>query len=393
MNNMDLKFEQAKILEVFYSDRKVGTLALHENAVGAFQYDKEWQENGFSISPLSLPLTNKVFIPKWLPFQGLFGVFSDSLPDGWGRLLLDRYLTQNRIDINLVDELSRLALTGREPKGALQYYPNTDLEISTQFSLDVLAKEAIKIYDEHPYRLNKENEKALKKEELIFDTLINLGSSAGGARPKIMIKIDKENWIIKFPTKEEGKDAGKMEYDYALAAKQCGIEMTETKLFSSKTCAGYFGIKRFDRDENDKKLHVISASGLLERPHYPPSLDYNDLMNLTLQMTRDFSEVEKLFRIMCFNVYSHNRDDHGKNFSFLYDEDNGIWKLTPAYDLTYSNSIYGEHATSVNGEGKNPSTSDIIEVAAKVGYSKRKAKIIAKEIEEIVKASLSKYME
>lgn len=119
---------------------------------------------------------------------------------------------------------------------------------------------------------------------------------------------------------------------------------------------GYFGTRRFDRalkeDGKDRRIHVISAAGLLETSHRDLTLDYDILMKACLKLTGDFQEIEKLYRLMCFNVFAHNRDDHAKNFSFLYDEPEKRWKLSPAYDLTYSHSIGGEHATSVHGTAK-----------------------------------------
>ena len=137
---------------------------------------------------------------------------------------------------------------------------------------------------------------------------------------------------------------------------------------------------------------MISVSGLLETSHRIPNLDYNDLMQLTLNLTKSFEEVEKLFRLMCFNVFSHNRDDHSKNFSFIYNEDLNKWELSPAYDLTSSYSINGEHATTINGNGVNPSLNDILKVAEKIGLDKKKAEKIAIEIRETVRKDLEIFL-
>ena len=167
-------------------------------------------------------------------------------------------------------------------------------------------------------------------------------------------------------------------------------------MFASKTCGGYFGVKRFDRKKDMQgcvqRIHMISAVGILETSHLIPNLDYDILMKLTLNLSKDFSQVEKLYRLMCFNVFAHNRDDHSKNFSFLYDEEQKNWQLSPAYDLTYSNSIGGEHATTVHGNGKNPGMTEILEVAALVGLSSNKAKGIADEVREYVFEDLKKYL-
>lgn len=137
---------------------------------------------------------------------------------------------------------------------------------------------------------------------------------------------------------------------------------------------------------------MISVSGLLETSHRIPNLDYNDLMQLTLNLTKSFEEVEKLFRLMCFNVFSHNRDDHSKNFSFIYNEDLNKWELSPAYDLTYSYSINGEHATTINGNGVNPGLNDILKVAEKIGLDKKKAEKIAIEVRETVRKDLEIFL-
>jgi serine/threonine-protein kinase HipA len=133
---------------------------------------------------------------------------------------------------------------------------------------------------------------------------------------------------------------------------------------------------------------MISASGLLETSHRMPNLDYNILMKLTLQLTKSMEECEKLFRLMCFNVFAHNRDDHSKNFSYLYNEKEDRWVLSPAYDLTYSYSVGGEHATTVNGNGMNPGMDDVLAVAEKIGLNLPRAKRIAISIQEKVQEML-----
>ncbi|EFE87301.1 type II toxin-antitoxin system HipA family toxin [Fusobacterium periodonticum] len=373
-----------KSLQVFYNEKKVGTLALMKNNIVAFEYDSNWITNGFSISPFSLPLKKQVFIPRIDPFDGLYGVFSDSLPDGWGRLLVDRMLNSQNINPREISQIDRLAIVGETGMGALSYKPEYNLleDKDYQEDYDNLALSCKKI-------LNTEYSADL-------DKLFKLGGSSGGARPKILTKIDNEDWIIKFPSSLDDSNIGKLEYLYSVCAKKCKIDIPETKLFPSKISSGYFGIKRFDRKKLStgaiRKLHMISVSGLLETSHRIPNLDYNDLMQLTLNLTKSFEEVEKLFRLMCFNVFSHNRDDHSKNFSFIYNEDLNKWELSPAYDLTYSYSINGEHATTINGNGVNPGLNDILKVAEKIGLDKKKAEKIAIEIKEIVKKDLEIFL-
>lgn len=370
-------------LYVFYHGEKVGTMALYKGHFAAFEYDKKWLSDGFSISPFSLPLEQKVFVPKMDPFDGLFGVFADSLPDGWGRLLVDRLMLNNHINPHEVGNLNRLAIVGGSGMGALTYEPDYHFDSAfTSMSYDEIAAECSKI-------LNTDYSDNL-------DELFHLGGSSGGARPKILTQIDGEEWIVKFPSSADDSNIGRQEYEYSLCAKECGIIMEETRLFPSKRCDGYFGTKRYDRRENEngeiERIHMISASAVLETSHRIPNLDYDILMKLTLELTKEFSEVEKLYRLMCFNVFAHNRDDHSKNFTYLFDEKEERWLLSPAYDLTYSYSLGGEHATTVHGNGRNPGMKDVLQVAEEIGMNAKQAKIIAQEIYECVLENLGEYL-
>lgn len=371
-----------KKLEVFYHDRLVGTMALYQNRLAAFEYGTDWLADGFSINPFSLPLEKKVFLPKIDPFEGIYGVFADSLPDGWGRLLVDRLMRRNGINPMEMGNLDRLAIVGETGMGALSYRPVITLEESdNSMSLDEIAAECEKV-------LQTEFSEQL-------DTLFTLGGSSGGARPKILTKIDGDDWIIKFPSSYDSKDIGRQEYDYALCAKKCGIDMEDVKLFESQRCSGYFGTKRFDRVRRDDggmiRRHMVSVSGFLETSHRIPNLDYDLLMRLTFMLTKDIEECMKLYRLMCFNVFAHNRDDHSKNFSFIYLDDEKRWILSPAYDLTYSNSLNGEHATTINGNGVNPGINDLLEVAKKAGLDIKAAKAAAEDIRECVNEYLGHY--
>lgn len=368
-------------LDVYYHDRKVGTMALYQNRLAAFAYSDEWLQEGFSISPFSLPLEKRVFVPKIDPFEGLFGVFADSLPDGWGRLLVDRLMRKNGLNPHTVGSLERLAIVGNTGMGALTYRPTIPLEsVYNELTLDEIAKECERI-------LQTDTSEKL-------DYLFAKGGSSGGASPKILPRIDNEDWIIKFPSSEDGKDVGRQEYDYALCAKECGIEMEEVRLFPSEKTQGYFGTKRFDRvaEGENGKVHMISAAAILETSHRIPNLDYDILMKLTLQLTKSMEECEKLYRLMCFNVFAHNRDDHSKNFSYIYRDREKRWILSPAYDLTYSNSIGGEHATTVNGNGVDPGMEDLLSVAKKIGIGMAKAKKTAAKIQECVHERLRDYL-
>ena len=168
--------------------------------------------------------------------------------------------------------------------------------------------------------------------------------------------------------------------------------MTDTRLFPSEKCKGYFGIERFDRRGNDR-IHTLTAAAVLELNFEEPSLDYHSLMKLTKIMTRNSQvDIEEMFGRMCFNVFAHNRDDHSKNFTFLYDEDSDSWRLSPAYDLTYSNTYYGEHTTSVDGNGRNPSERELLQVGVKAGLGKRVCEKRIHEIKSCVEEMLGKYL-
>lgn len=370
-------------LQVYYNERLVGTLAMTAGRKIAFQYSKSWIEKGFSISPFSLPLKDQVFIPTKDYFQGLFGVFADSLPDGWGSLLLNRLLRSHKQNPDDLTVLDRLAIVGRSGMGALTYQPEREFpKQRDNLDLDELAAQCQKI-------LNTEYSDNL-------DELYQLGGTSGGTRPKIMTSIDGGQWIIKFPAHVDGENAGKMEYDYSCCARQCGIIMSETRLFPSEKCEGYFGTKRFDRavdTRGEKKIHMLTAAALLELDFEQPSMDYHGLMKLTKILTNNNEmDLENMFRRMCFNVFAHNRDDHSKNFAFLYDEENDSWRLSPAYDLTYSNTYYGEHTTAVDGNGRNPGEKEILAVGIAAGMNKEKCLDIMKEIEASVKERLGEYL-
>lgn len=379
-------------LSVFFDNgttkHLVGTLALYKERYAAFAYSDEWLETGFSISPFSLPLEKKVFIPEWEPFGGVHGIFNDSLPDGWGRLLVDRMLMKLNVQPEKLSVLDRLAIVGKNGMGALTYEPEQFLseESSIGEDYDKLCEECERI-------LNSDFSQSESDRENL-DQLFLAGGSSGGARPKVFAKINGEEWIIKFPSSVDSKEIGLQEYEYNKCAEKCGIETSECELFPSKRCSGYFGTKRFDRTDFDrKKILMASASALLETSHRIPNLDYNTLMQLSLQLTKNKADVEKIFRLMCFNVFAHNRDDHSRNFSWLYDEENREWNFSPAYDLTYSNSIGGEHATTINGEGKNPTLKHILAVAEKNDIKYSLAEKIASEVQSCVKKELKRWVE
>ena len=370
------------MLEVYYHGQLVGYLAETPNHLIAFQYSDTWIRNGFPISPLSLPLNNNVFIPPEKNrdrFSGMFGVFADSLPDSWGQLLLDRHLGDMGIDKGDIGALDRLAYIGKSGIGSLEYYPakETDFRVDAAgINYDQIAEECEKILS--------------SKESDQLDILYMLGGSSGGTRPKIFLTENGREWIVKFPASKDPAISGRREYDYSLCAKDCGIVMTETALVPSSVCEGYFKTERFDRKKGEK-IFSVTFAGLLEADFRAPSCDYDTYMKLIRMLTRDnVKDKEQMYRIMVFNVLTHNRDDHTKNFSFLYTEDKG-WRLAPAYDLTYSDTYWGEQTTSVGGKGKDISDKDFIKTGRDAGLSKSFCMDCLNEIKEKTEA-LSRYI-
>ena len=355
-------------LTVTFHGRDVGTLFETKNRRIAFSYLPLWLESGFPVSPFSLPVKPGVFIPSGTHFGGLWGVFGDSLPDSWGRLLMDRMLRRHGKDPALISPLDRLAVIGDSGMGALCYKPAGPFQWEAETGdLDALAAECRAI-------LNHE-------ETGDPDRIFTLAGSSGGARPKIMT----DEWIIKFPVSGDDPDSGLMEKAYMDCAGRCGITVPETKLLPSRKCAGYFAVRRFDREKAEDgallRRHMLTAAALLELDWRTPGMDYHTLMKLTKILCLGKSEAtEQMFRRMCFNVYAHNRDDHSKNFSFLYDDRTDRWNLSPAYDLTWSDTYYGEHTTTVNGNGRDPGEGDLLAVGKAAGLPPKKCRLIMEEI-------------
>ena len=357
-------------LIVKYNNKTVGFLEEIANKRIAFQYEEDWVSNGFSISPFSLPLSHEVFISKSLHFSGLYGVFNDSLPDGWGEFLVRRILTKKGINIDKISMLTRLSLLSSNGLGGLTYEPTqADKSIDKLIDLDSLANESRKIYD-----LNIESDD--------FDNIFALGGASGGARPKVHVKIKNEDWIIKFPSSIDPENIGVLEYNANQLAVESGIKVNEFKLFQSSECSGYYGTKRFDRF-NNQKLHMISLSALLETTHRIPNLDYKHLFQVIQKICVDQGDMLEAYKRMCFNVLYKNKDDHGKNIAFIYDERLKGYRLSPFYDITKTPNKL-EHEMTVLGKGI-PLEKDLLEMAKQFNLSEKKCSIIIKSIKEIIK--------
>jgi len=352
-------FKTLRSIEVFIGEFRVGRLAFSPAQVCLFEYDTEWLNKGFSISPFYLPLRPGVFTARNEPFDGLFGVFNDSLPDGWGKLLTDRWLMEKGLNPGELTILDRLSLVGDGGMGAIVFKPTQNIKNENKkHDLGYYAKEVEKIL--------------LVEPTVALDELVNIAGSSGGARPKVLIKIEGVDWLVKFKASNDPENVGRLEYEHSILAKKCGIEMPETKLFDGK----YFGTQRFDR-LGLERIHTHSAAGLLYASHRLPSLDYTALLQATMALTRDMREMEKIFRQMVFNVFIGNKDDHSKNFSFIYQNDH--WKLSPAYDLLPSDGFNANHTTTINGKGK-PTMNDCVEVARIVSLPVKKEMRIIEEV-------------
>lgn len=333
-----------------------------------FEYAPEFLKSGIPLSPFKLPLRPGIFVDQVATFEGLFGLFNDSLPDGWGCLLLDRKLREQGLSYAQITPLHRLSLIGKNPMGALEYEPSHahSKEYNFDIQLDALSREVDAILTASP--------------TAVLDHLLQCNGSSGGARPKITAYVSEDAttlmhtlqpppqgytpWIIKFIERADGLDFGEKEYRFSLAAKAAGIIMPKTHLFPSRLHAGYFGVERFDRTPTGHKIHIHSACGLLHASHRYPSLDYENLLKLTSLLTHNHEDVKQMALRMIFNVKSGNRDDHSKNFSFLLDRSNR-WHLAPAYDLTPSAGLNGEQTAMVNGKGHNITDQDLIATALK----------------------------
>lgn len=360
------KMNNIKQIEVVYQNRLVGRLALTKDCLCAFEYSSEWISSGFSISPFELPLRSGVFVAKPRPFDGGFGVFDDCLPDGWGLLILDRYLQQRGVNTRTLTLLDRLALVGSSGRGALEFRPDKSVVSEQEYvDFEKLALEAERILDSEEY--NGEGIEEFQRR----------GGSPGGARPKIFTQYNGKEWLVKFRAKQDPVNIGRDEYKFSILAKECGIEMPETQLFENK----YFGVERFDRT-TDGKLHVVSIAGLIGADYRVPSIDYTHIFQVCAALTHSMAELWKVYRLMTFNYLIENKDDHAKNFSFVYR--NGDWHLSPAYDLLSSYGINGFHTTSIN-DNIAPTKEDLITVASNAGLNKKEALLIFEEMKNKVK--------
>ena len=343
----------------------VGSLVLDDTKRIYFKYNGDFLGKGLNISPIVLDFNDKISTPSTHIFDSLYGVFADSLPDGWGRLLMDRYFQHHQRQLSDITPLDRLSLIGRYGMGALEYFPESYDHLNTIDNLDI----------DHLYAETMHILEDVSTEDKI-DILYQLGGSSGGARPKVLINFNFETriisdsfegnigskpCIIKFPSSSDLPDIANIEYAYYVMAVAAGIEMSKSDLVMGSKGREFFVTQRFDRNETGK-LHMHSAAGLLHDNFRYSTMDYGHLMDAAYQLEKSVMAYEKILRIAYFNLVTNNRDDHSKNFSFLMDGF-GKWCVAPAYDLTYSTTSHGYHSTSYDGESKNPSVAHIKSLA------------------------------
>jgi serine/threonine-protein kinase HipA len=373
-----VKLQHVEQVAVFYEPapdrrKRVGRLALKRRQI-LFEYDASFLGSKLELSPLHLRLTPDVVVGPAV-FEGLMGVFEDSLPDGWGRLLIDRRAAELGLSGGSLTPLDRLTVVGARAMGALVYEPELALDDPAAVKLSELAKQADLVMREAG--------------GADLERLIALGGSPKGARPKVLIQLAPDGsvqfgakaiqpgctaWLVKFPARDDDPHSAALEHAYCLMAKAAGIDVPETRLLGkTKRSPGFFAIERFDR-EGATRIHTHTLGGLLQLPHGYTALDYRDLLQVTRELTRSEAAVAEMFRRACFNVFAHNRDDHSRNFAFLMNEQ-GTWRPSPAYDLTFAQGPGGEHTMLVAGEGLAPGSSHLTAVAAQAGL-KHASKII-----------------
>jgi serine/threonine-protein kinase HipA len=365
-------------------ERVVGTLAEQDRRV-YFEYSDAFLETGWELSPIHLKARKGLIEHTPLEFGPLPGLFDDSLPDGWGLLVMDRYLRKQGVDPDRLTAIDRLQFLGTRTMGALTYHPpdNAEPEDTTPVDLAALAEGAASVLRGAAPRTLPE--------------LLKVGGSPQGARPKALVGVGGDeiihgqddlpegfqHWLVKFLAREDKSDFGRVELAYNRMAATAGIDVPEARVFElreGRRKHAFFGTRRFDRRPGNRRVHVHSLANLIQVDFRIPSSDYDHLFQATRVVTHgDHSAQLACFRRMVFNVAAHVRDDHAKNFAFLMNE-KGEWSLTPAFDLAYASGPGGEHQMTVAGEGRNPTRETCVSLGERHGVRKREADQIVEEV-------------
>lgn len=375
-----------KLAKVILFDELIGALALDDNSMTAvFEYTPEWIKKGIEISPIHLPLSHQKFQFTHLNYEtykGLPSVFADSLPDDFGNAIINAWLARQGLSIDNFTAIDRLLYTGTKGMGALEYKPETKKYNKSQtIQLDSLVAVAQKVLDDR-------NSLEVGIDEESMEELIQIGASAGGARAKAIIGINNdrtiiksgqatlpkgfEHYLLKFDGVNEKKSDketfgdpkgfGRIEYAYYLMAKECGINISHSELIEEGGRA-HFMTRRFDRIHN-KKIHYLSLCAMDHADYkLAGAYSYEQLFSLMRKLKSKREDAIEIIRRMVFNIVSRNHDDHTKNFGFLM-SDTGEWRLSPAFDLTYSykkdSPWVNEHQLTINGKRDNFNYDDII---------------------------------
>lgn len=392
--------------EVYLWGTRIGII--HQDvskAYAAFEYDKDFVNSGIELSPLRMPLSKNIYeFPALVgePFHGMPGLVADSLPDRFGNAVIEEWLMSLGKSLSGFTAIDRLCYTGKRGMGALEYVPaNTDIKDideninvrkMVQFASDVLA--------------GRESVSLKANDNLTYSQLVQVGSSAGGARAKALIAWNEETnevrsgqmqlghgydyWLMKFDNVlkngdhdlEDQPEYTLIEYAYYLMAKAAGITMNECRIYHSEGDC-HFMTKRFDR-ENGRKLHMQSLGALAHISYQEPGICGYELAAMYMrEIGISYKEIEQFYRRMVFNCLAVNQDDHVKNISFIMDR-TGKWMLSPAYDITFSynptNKWLRAHQMTVNGKTTEITLSDLLEAGTKMGVKERRCKDIISEI-------------
>lgn len=360
-------------IDVFYTgwgeDWKLGTLARHGRTT-LFEYTREAIQRGIEHSPVELPLQLTPYQDFESSQGNIPGFMYDALPDGWGLLLIDRVLQSRGIEHP--DAFDRLRYIGDNAMGALRFMPADETQKTyPDWTLKTLAQKSHDVFADTP--------------DVVLRALALTGGSAQGARPKALVQYDPqthrvhtdptargEPWLFKFPSHEEHKEVCAIEALYADLARAVGIDMPPTAYIDLDCELATFGVKRFDRQfdgQCDVRVPMHSMAGLLHIDfRLPGSATYDTWLKATKVLTQSHAEVQRAFDRMVFNVVFHNRDDHTKNFEWILGQDQR-WRVSPAFDLTFSDGPRGEHNLMVGRYGTKVPRSELVAVGAANGLS------------------------
>lgn len=377
----------------------IGYIHRQNNGIIAFQYDENFIPSGIEVAPIKMPLSDITYSFPTLPevtFSGLPGMLADSLPDKFGNIVIKSYLESHGRSEDTLSVLEKLCYTGKRGMGALEYEPSTDIvDENDEVDIDALTKLASDILSE------RENMQ-IKYDDNMIAQLMQGSSSVGGARAKTLIAWNPktnnirsgqinagegyEYWLLKFDdisnnkdkdSKPDDKEYTRIEYAYYLMAKEAGIKMSECRLYKEND-RFHFMTKRFDRKGiNGEKLHMQSLCAIAHMDFNSPRIySYEDAFNVMRQLKLPHTDFIQLFKRMLFNECAKNYDDHTKNITFLMDK-KGIWRLSPAYDITFSYSKssmwVNAHQMLINGKAEDITIEDVLEVAKKASIKSSEA--------------------